>query len=237
MGRDWQDSLWGNFGSDLFEFRSISDSPNGRANWDIIRDFELIPIHAFSPPATLETLFVARLVDQNPPHGLGRRPKEVPSAIPMLDLLSIYQSQIGLVDQRRGLERLARLFVSQFRGGQFTQFFVNQGKEVFGSLGVALFDGRQDEGHIAHASHLIAQGDKLPPVNKIKTPTDNVYEGFKVATQFAKSLSYLLTVNCYLLTSVRRNTHHATRNINDKFPFRATAYPDTQAVFPARGAY
>jgi hypothetical protein len=41
LGRIGHDSLWAISGATFLEFRSISDSPNGRANWDIVRDFEL----------------------------------------------------------------------------------------------------------------------------------------------------------------------------------------------------
>jgi hypothetical protein len=70
-------------------------------------------IDAFHVPAAFLRLLAAGVVDQNPPHRLGSRSKEVAAAIPVLRLLNIHQPKVRLVDQGRGLQGLARLFLGQ----------------------------------------------------------------------------------------------------------------------------
>ena len=60
------------------------------------------------------------------------------------------QPEVGLVDQGRGLERLAGLLLRQPLGGQLAQLVVDQRQELLGRLRVALLDGREDAGHVVH---------------------------------------------------------------------------------------
>ena len=53
--------------------------------------------------SVLEPLLLACSLHQDPPHGLGRRPEEMPPAVPVLGLLHVHQPHIRLVDQSRGL--------------------------------------------------------------------------------------------------------------------------------------
>ena len=64
--------------------------------------------------------------------------------------LGIDQPQVRLVDQGRGLERLAGLLLGQPLGGQLAQLVVDQRQQLLGGLGVALLDGREDPGHFVH---------------------------------------------------------------------------------------
>ena len=57
----------------------------------------------------------------------------------------VHQPQVRLVDQGRGLERLAGLLLGQLLGGQLAQLVVDQRQELLGRLGVALLDGREDD--------------------------------------------------------------------------------------------
>src|SRR5262249_34251410 len=70
-----------------------------------------------------------------------RRPrlgsKEGPPAGPALGLFDVYQTQVGLVDQGRGLQRLARLLLGQLRCRKFPQFVVDQGQQLLGGVGYA----------------------------------------------------------------------------------------------------
>jgi hypothetical protein len=54
------------------------------------------------------------------------------------------------VYQRGGLEGLSRLLLSQFLGGQFPQFFVDERQELLRGVWIALFDGRQNAGDFTH---------------------------------------------------------------------------------------
>jgi hypothetical protein len=60
------------------------------------------------------------------------------------------ETQVGLVDQCRRVERLARLLINHFLGGQPSQLIVNQGDQCIRCVGVALFDSVQDLSHIVH---------------------------------------------------------------------------------------
>jgi hypothetical protein len=54
-----------------------------------------------------------RLFDDDPPHGLGLGPEEVAPAVPVRLFALTNQPEVGLVDQRGGLQGLSRFFVSQ----------------------------------------------------------------------------------------------------------------------------
>jgi len=60
------------------------------------------------------------------------------------------QQQVRLVDQRRRLQRLSRLFLGQLLGSQLAQFLVDQGQKLPGGGRVAVFDGGQDAGNLTH---------------------------------------------------------------------------------------
>ena len=65
-------------------------------------------------------------------------------------VLAVHQPEVRLVDQGRGLERLAGLLLGQLLGGQLAQLVVDQRQELLGRLRVALLDGREDAGHVLH---------------------------------------------------------------------------------------
>ena len=62
------------------------------------------------------------------------------TAIPVLCLLDIDQPDIGLMHQRRRLQRLSGFLLSQFRRRQFPQFVVDQRQELLGGRGITGFD-------------------------------------------------------------------------------------------------
>jgi hypothetical protein len=57
------------------------------------------------------------------------------------------------VDQGRGLEGLAGFFAGQPLRRQLAQLVVDERQELLGGARVALLDGRQDAGDIAHWWH------------------------------------------------------------------------------------
>ena len=63
------------------------------------------------------------------------------ATVPMLRLLDVHQSDIRLVDQGRGLKRLARLLLGHLLGRQLPQFVVDQRQKLLGGGGIAIFDG------------------------------------------------------------------------------------------------
>ena len=76
-------------------------------------------------------------------------------------LVAVHQPQIGLVDQGRGLERLAGLLLGQLLGGQLAQLVVDQRQELLGGVRVALLDGGQDARDVGHKAPL-RRGRSVP---------------------------------------------------------------------------
>ena len=64
--------------------------------------------------------------------------KKWPRDFPMLGLVHIHQPDVGLMDQGRGLERLARLLLSHLLGGQLPQLVVDQRQKLLGGRGSRL---------------------------------------------------------------------------------------------------
>src|SRR5262249_41315679 len=93
----------------------------------------------------------AGIVDEDAAHGLGGGREEVTAAVPVLGLFDVHQPQVRLVDQGGGLEGLARLLLGQPLGREPAQFVVDQRQELRGGGRIALLDGRQDTGDVAHA--------------------------------------------------------------------------------------
>ena len=92
----------------------------------------------------------AGAVHQNAPHGLGGGSEEMPAAIPLPGSVRVDESEIRLVHERRGLERLARLLTSQILGRQPAELVVDQGQQLTGGARIAAFDGRQYACDFAH---------------------------------------------------------------------------------------
>ena len=82
--------------------------------------FQLFP---FRLPAAFEGASSPRLIDEDAPHRLGRRREEVP---PPLEMLIADQFQIGLVNQRRGIERVAVSLVRQLCRRELTHLPVDK---------------------------------------------------------------------------------------------------------------
>ena len=85
---------------------------------------------------------LASLLDQDPPHRLGRGREEVPAAIPALGVIGAHEPQIGFVNEPGRLQSLTRLLVRHVSGREPAQFRIDE-REQFGSrLRVAGFNRR-----------------------------------------------------------------------------------------------
>src|SRR5262249_60554017 len=102
------------------------------------------------PPPALGGLLGRGWVDREGAHGRGGGGKKGPAAPPALVLPPPPHPQKALMHQRRGLERLARFFLSQTLPRQLAQLFVDQRQELVSGTRVPLFDGRQDSGDFTH---------------------------------------------------------------------------------------
>jgi hypothetical protein len=78
----------------------------------------------------------ACVVDQDAAHLRGRDGEEV-HAIVHLERLAAEEAEIGLVDQRRGLQNVAGAFAAQVAGGQPVQVGVDDADEPVGGFFVA----------------------------------------------------------------------------------------------------
>ena len=107
--------------------------------------FDPLPVAAVLGPP-----FPPGVVDEDAAHGFGGGGEEVAAAVPGLGLARAHESEIRLMDEGRGLERLAGLFLSESLGREFTEFLVDQGQELLGGVRIALLDGRQDAGYFGH---------------------------------------------------------------------------------------
>src|SRR5207237_6131240 len=90
---------------------------------------ELVEVQANAIATPFLALLATSIIDQDAAHGLGRGGKEVAAAVPVLGFVRVHQPEVGLVDQGRGLERLAGYFLGQLLGGQLAQLVVDQRKE------------------------------------------------------------------------------------------------------------
>ena len=107
-------------------------------------------------------MFRLGVINQNSPHGFGRRTKEMPAAVPVPGLIHVDQSQIRLVDQRRGLQRLPRPLLRQALGGQLAQLVIDQRQQLGSGVRVALLDGGQDARDVTHGGHRDGPGMEKP---------------------------------------------------------------------------
>jgi hypothetical protein len=65
---------------------------------------------AGSAPTVLDPTFATGVLDQDPPHRLGRGGEEVAAAVPRLARLRPDNAQVSFVNKRRGLESLPCTF-------------------------------------------------------------------------------------------------------------------------------
>src|SRR3984893_14362180 len=80
-------------------------------------------------PSTLTRLLPARMVHQDLAHQSRRHSKEMRPVLPARVCL-IYEAQVGLMDKRRGLQRVPLAFFAQVAGGKLAEFAVHQGCEI-----------------------------------------------------------------------------------------------------------
>ena len=120
----------------------------------IIRPGKLggLQIQSLVIPTVAHGALVAGLFNQDAAHCLRGGGKEMGPSFPVV-ALAADQAQPGLVNQRRGLERLAGGLVGQFSRRQLPKFFVNQREQFVRGLGVALLCGFEDLDGVAYNSN------------------------------------------------------------------------------------
>ena len=111
--------------------------------------------------ATLDGMPATRLIDQNPAHRFRCRAKKMRPARPVLFWMPLHEANVSFVDKRGSLQGLTGRFLSDLQRRKLAQFVVDLGQQLFGGVGIALFDGGQDAGDFAHGG--TGTGDSTPP--------------------------------------------------------------------------
>ena len=78
------------------------------------------------------SVFAASTLNKDATHRFGGGSEEVAARIPALRLVTIHELQVGFVDERCGLQRLPRLFLSQLRCSESAELLINQRQELLG---------------------------------------------------------------------------------------------------------
>ena len=107
-------------------------------------------VDSTQPTAPLLTGLAPCRLDQDTPHRLSRRGEEVTAAVPELRLLDVHEPQVGFMNQCRRLERMTGRLLCQPLDGQSTEFVVDQRQQLFGRLGSALLDRRENPSDVCH---------------------------------------------------------------------------------------
>src|SRR5262249_52147047 len=103
------------------------------------------PLFQRQPGCVTPSLGVTTLpcvVDQDTPHYLRRYGEEVPSVLPTNSLL-VHEPEIGLVNQRRSLERVSGGLVTHVPSGHAAQLGINQRHQPVEGCGIAFAPGAE----------------------------------------------------------------------------------------------
>ena len=92
------------------------------------------------PPAPLGRTMMLGMIDQNLAHQVGRDAEELRAA-GALHLRLVHQPQVGLVDQRRRLQRVVRPLAADIGGREAAQFAVDERHQFAQCLLVAAAPG------------------------------------------------------------------------------------------------
>ncbi len=141
FGRSWISQ--GEFGQSVVEVQQLVIERN-------FKPVAVAEIEALQLPTPTQALFTASALDENPPHRLSRGSKEMAAAVPVLNLLPVDQTQVGIVYKGRGLESLARLLMSELLRRQLPQFGVDKRQQLLGRGWIASFDRGKNASDLAH---------------------------------------------------------------------------------------
>src|SRR6516165_10549510 len=130
---------------------------------------DAIQLDAQESAAALVGTLAPRLLDQDAAHGLRRRCEKMAAAAPVLNLVDIYQTQIGFVYQGGGLQGLTGSLLGHSLACRLAELVVYQGQQFLGGVRIALFDGGQDAGNVAHERHPAGQPRRMEPETSIMT--------------------------------------------------------------------
>ena len=108
--------------------------------------------------AAFDAAFAPRVLDEDAPHGLGRRGEKVSAVVPFGGRLGADQTHVRLVNQRRRLERLSRCLRGHARGGEIPQLVVHEREQLGGGLAVAGRSGVEESRYVRHSTEYNCRG-------------------------------------------------------------------------------
>ena len=120
----------------------------------------MLQVHPFELAPMSDAGLLARPIHENAAHGFGSGPEEVAPSAPGHMLLRPHQAQPGFMNQRGGLQRLARLLLGHLRGRQLAQFLINQREQLISSLAIARINGMEQLGDVGHGAKVGEKGMK-----------------------------------------------------------------------------
>lgn len=104
-----------------------------------------------TPAAALVGLLASGLIHEDAAHGFGRGGEEMAAAVPLLLLLVVaHEPQISFVNQGGSLECLPGRLPGQPMRRQLPQLLIDERQKLLGGLRIALLDGAQNAGDLAH---------------------------------------------------------------------------------------
>jgi hypothetical protein len=112
-------------------------------------NFKFVHIQVRGASSAALGLFAARAGDEKAAHGLRGGAEEVGAVLPRLRA-GIDQLQPCFVDERGRLQGMAGRFMGHLARGHAAQFMVHERQQFLGRFGVALFDGGENAGDVAH---------------------------------------------------------------------------------------
>jgi hypothetical protein len=108
-----------------------------------------VKVHPLRLAPMAHGIFAPRVVNQDAAHGVGRGCVKM-RAVPPRNLMIAAETQPRLVNQSRGLQRLARIFARHFNRGELAQFVIDQRQQPGGRLGISPLDLLQHHREITH---------------------------------------------------------------------------------------
>lgn len=114
-----------------------------------LRNLDCIEFDPCGVPAMAKAHPAAGAIDQNVPHGLGRRREEMPPVLPLI-LLTAGEPKVSLVDQSGGLQGLARGEEGKLVGRRFPQFVLHERQQLLRRFRVACLGTFENLGNLVH---------------------------------------------------------------------------------------
>jgi hypothetical protein len=107
------------------------------------------------PGAALRGGVLARVVDEDLAHQLRGDAEKVGAALPARPAL-VDQTQVSLIDERRGLQRVPGPLAAQVAVRQLMQLTLDERQQTVEGIGVACGPGGEQVGHLAGRGRAVA---------------------------------------------------------------------------------